>query len=137
MNPTGHTEGPLQEPPPSQEPSRLRALSRLELLDSPPDPELDRLTAHHDALRAGFGALCRQAVEDTRRMHRGQVDDLVADAVERVRRQHESTEDGLLRLHRLRRHAQLGDFTVGYRREAIVKGRKNSRHGILGANPAC
>ena len=43
MNPIGHTEGPLPEP--SQEPSRLRALSRLELLDSPPDPELDRLTA--------------------------------------------------------------------------------------------
>ena len=55
MNPPGiadqpidPTAGRLTGPPtegPAQEAARLRALARLELLDTPPDAELDRLTA--------------------------------------------------------------------------------------------
>ncbi len=37
----------------------------------------------------------------------------VADPVERIRRQHQTAEHGLLGLHRLRRHPQGVDLAVG------------------------
>lgn len=47
MNAPGAAELSADRPSdgPAQEAARLRALGRLELLDTPPDPELDRLTA--------------------------------------------------------------------------------------------